>query len=100
MLLITLQASTMSAGAVLDWVADARLWPQFKINFLQTLDFESPILTVLPASLIIAALPIYFLRWYGQPALCRSSYLLWLKVVSFYSITSVRVQLLFLRVLP
>ena len=67
------------------WVdieSDNVFGPQFKDKFDFTITFEHTILTTAPASLFIAAVPIYFFLYRGTKDVVLSGKLLWLKIVS------------------
>lgn len=50
-----------------------------------TLLFEDTILTILPAGLLIAIFPFYFLHYLKLPVYISSGFLLWTKLVSHYN---------------
>mgnify|MGYP005990322769 CR=1 FL=1 len=72
----------------MSWVdaqSDNVFGPQFKDKFDFTLAFEHAILTTVPASLLIAAVPIYFFLYRGTQDVVLPGKSLWLKLVSTLS---------------
>ena len=68
------------------WVevdSDNDFGPQFKDKFDFTLGFEHSILTTLPATLLIAAAPIFFFVYRGKDAIVLPGKLLWAKLVRY-----------------
>ena len=71
----------------MSWVdaeSDNAFGPQFKDKFDFTLAFEHTILTTAPASLLIAAAPIYALLYRGTKIIMLPGKLLWLKMVGAF----------------
>lgn len=64
-----------------DFAKDNDFGPQFNDKFDFTLDFEHTILTTVPATLLIAAAPIFFFVYRGQDAIILNGKLLWAKLV-------------------
>lgn len=64
-----------------DTASDNVFGPQFKDKFDFTLTFEHTILATGPASLLIAAVPIYFFLYRGTQDVVLPGKLLWLKLV-------------------
>lgn len=67
----------------MDFERDNDFGPQFKDKFDFTLDFEHTILTTVPATLLIAAAPIFFFVYRGKDAIILPGKLLWAKLVCF-----------------
>lgn len=63
---------------------DNSFGPQLGSKFDLTVLFEDTILTILPASLLIATSPIYFLYYSKLPIYISASTLLYAKLVSHY----------------
>ena len=66
----------------LDLASDKAFGPQFRDKFDFTLEFEHTILTVVPASFFIAAVPIFFFIFQRRPNIIMCGNLLWAKLVS------------------
>lgn len=58
--------------------------PQLGAQFDFTLLFEDTILTILPASLLIATCPLYILHYLKQPVYVSGGFVLWTKLVSYH----------------
>lgn len=67
----------------MDFDSDNDFGPQFKDKFDFTLDFEHTILTTVPATLLIAAAPVFFFVYRGKDAIVLPGKLLWAKLVCF-----------------
>lgn len=61
---------------------DRAFGPQFKDKFDFTLQFEHTILTILPATIFVAAVPIFFFIFQSRPNIVLPGKLLQLKLVS------------------
>lgn len=66
----------------LDLQGDRAFGPRFRDKFDFTLEFEHTILSILPASLFLAGVPIFFFLHNHSPNIVLSGKLLWTKLVS------------------
>lgn len=62
--------------------SDQAFGPQFGEKFDFTLEFEHTVLSILPATLFLAGVPIFFLLYQRSPSIVLSGQLLWFKLVS------------------
>lgn len=62
--------------------SDRAFGPQFKDKFDFTLQFEHTILAIFPATLFVAAVPIFFFFYHNAPNVVRPGQLLLVKLVS------------------
>lgn len=70
----------------IDIAADRSFGPQFRSNFDFTLLFDHAVLQLIPATLLVGAVPILVYFRKGGPDIVSPGNLLWLKLVLTYLI--------------